>query len=238
MFDIGWTEMMVVAVVAILFVGPKELPGMLRTFGKMVRKVRGLAGDFQRQFDDALKDAELDGVQKAVNDVRNLDPSKQLRDKLNPLKGDLDKIEDDLNDRLPAEDEEAALAAQSMGVAPEVEALRKVPPPDSGPNAVPGFGGAKAAEDAANPEPALEVSTKAKLKTTPKKAAAKKAAEEAKAKAAPKKATAKKPAAKKPAAKKPEAAKASTSKTTAKKPAAKKPAAKKAPAKTPAKAAS
>ncbi len=40
MFDIGWTEMMVVAVVAILFVGPKELPGMLRTFGRAVKKLR------------------------------------------------------------------------------------------------------------------------------------------------------------------------------------------------------
>ena len=61
MFDIGWTEMLVVAIIAILFVGPKELPGMLRTFGKSIKKIRALAGDFQQQFDDALKDSELDG---------------------------------------------------------------------------------------------------------------------------------------------------------------------------------
>ena len=92
MFDIGWTEMLVVAIVAILFVGPKELPGMLRSFGKAVKKVRMLAGDFQRQFDDALKDAELDGVKDTIGEVRNLDPTKAIKDKLNPLKSELDDV--------------------------------------------------------------------------------------------------------------------------------------------------
>ena len=90
--------MVVVAIIAILFVGPKELPGMLRTFGKAIKKVRGMAGDFQQQFDSALKDAELDGVKDAINDVRNLDPTKQIKDKLNPLKGDLDKVKKSVED--------------------------------------------------------------------------------------------------------------------------------------------
>ncbi|MEQ9689486.1 MAG: Sec-independent protein translocase protein TatB, partial [Bauldia litoralis] len=62
---------MVVACVAILVVGPKDLPGMLRTFGKTVGSLRRMAGDFQRQFNDALKDAEqsagLDEVKKATS---------------------------------------------------------------------------------------------------------------------------------------------------------------------------
>ncbi len=66
MFDgIGWTELLVVAVIAIVFIGPKELPGMLRTFGKMIKKVRGMAGEFQGQFNEALKEAELDGLKDA-----------------------------------------------------------------------------------------------------------------------------------------------------------------------------
>jgi len=97
LFDIGWTEMLVVAVVAIIFVGPKDLPAMLRTFGKTARKIRAMAGDFQRQFDDALKEAELDGVKDSINSVRNLDPTKQIKDKLNPLKSDLAEVEKDLN---------------------------------------------------------------------------------------------------------------------------------------------
>ncbi|MCB1455671.1 MAG: twin-arginine translocase subunit TatB [Nitratireductor sp.] len=67
MFDVGWTELVVVAVVAILVVGPKDLPGMLRTFGKTVSQLRRMAGDFQRQFDDALKEAELDDVKKIAS---------------------------------------------------------------------------------------------------------------------------------------------------------------------------
>jgi sec-independent protein translocase protein TatB len=65
-FDIGWTELIVVACVAILVVGPKELPRMLRGIGKTMGNLRRMAGDFQRQFDDALKEAELDEVKKAA----------------------------------------------------------------------------------------------------------------------------------------------------------------------------
>jgi sec-independent protein translocase protein TatB len=65
-FDIGWTELAVIACVAILVVGPKELPGMLRTVGKAVGQLRKMAGDFQKQFDDAIREAELDEVKKTM----------------------------------------------------------------------------------------------------------------------------------------------------------------------------
>jgi sec-independent protein translocase protein TatB len=58
MFDIGWSEILVIAVVAILVVGPKELPRMLRTFGKSMGQIRRTANDFKRQFDEALREAE------------------------------------------------------------------------------------------------------------------------------------------------------------------------------------
>ncbi len=66
MFDIGWSEIVVVAVVAILVVGPKDLPAMLRTFGKTVSGFRRMAADFQRQFDQALRESELDSLQKEI----------------------------------------------------------------------------------------------------------------------------------------------------------------------------
>ncbi len=66
MFDVGWSELMVVAVVAVLVVGPKDLPKMLRAFGKTVGNMRRMAGDFQRQFDNAIREAELDEVRKTV----------------------------------------------------------------------------------------------------------------------------------------------------------------------------
>jgi sec-independent protein translocase protein TatB len=58
MFDVGWSEILVIAVVAIVVVGPKDLPRMLRTVGKTMGKVRRTANDFKRQFDDALREAE------------------------------------------------------------------------------------------------------------------------------------------------------------------------------------
>ena len=58
MFDIGWSEILVIAVVAVVAVGPKELPRMLRTFGKTMGQVRRTANDFKRQFDEALREAE------------------------------------------------------------------------------------------------------------------------------------------------------------------------------------
>ena len=58
MFDIGASELLVIAVVAIVVVGPKELPRMLRTFGKTMGQVRRMSTDFRRQFDEALREAE------------------------------------------------------------------------------------------------------------------------------------------------------------------------------------
>jgi sec-independent protein translocase protein TatB len=70
MFDIGWSELLVIAVVAIVVVGPKDLPRLMRTFGHYMRKVRGMAADFQRQFEEAVRDSELDEVRKAMQEVR------------------------------------------------------------------------------------------------------------------------------------------------------------------------
>jgi sec-independent protein translocase protein TatB len=70
MFNMDWTEMLIIAVIAVLVVGPKELPGMLRTIGRYVTKMRKVAGEFRHQFDQAMKEAELDGVQQAVRDTK------------------------------------------------------------------------------------------------------------------------------------------------------------------------
>ena len=85
MFDIGWTEMLVIAVVMIVVVGPKDLPKMLRTFGKTTAKLRSMAGDFQKQFNDALKEAELDDVKKSVDSLKGLNPAAEIKKQLNPF---------------------------------------------------------------------------------------------------------------------------------------------------------
>lgn len=69
MFDIGWSELMVIGVVALIVIGPKELPGVLRTVGKTISRLRRMAGEFQGQFQDALREAELSEMRKEIGDI-------------------------------------------------------------------------------------------------------------------------------------------------------------------------
>lgn len=86
MLDIGWTELVVIAIVLIVVVGPKDLPPMLRAFGRMTSKMRGMASDFRQQFDEALREADLDEVRKTISDAQSLNPANALRDAINPLR--------------------------------------------------------------------------------------------------------------------------------------------------------
>jgi sec-independent protein translocase protein TatB len=70
MFDIGWSELLVIAVVAIVVVGPKELPKLMRSFGFYAGKLRRAAADFRRQFDEAMREAELEEVKQAIESVK------------------------------------------------------------------------------------------------------------------------------------------------------------------------
>ena len=79
MFDIGWSELLVIAVVAIVVVGPKDLPRLMRTFGHYAGKLRRAAADFQRQFEDAIRETEMEEVKKAIESVRDETPSFDLK---------------------------------------------------------------------------------------------------------------------------------------------------------------
>ena len=86
MFDIGWSELLVIGVVAIVVVGPKELPRLMRTFGHYTGKLRAMASDFQRQFEDAVRDSEIDEVRKAMQDFHAQASDVNLRGTVdNPL---------------------------------------------------------------------------------------------------------------------------------------------------------
>ncbi|MDP9837934.1 sec-independent protein translocase protein TatB [Neorhizobium huautlense] len=96
MLDIGWTELLVIAIVLIVVVGPKDLPPMLRAFGKMTSNLRKMAGDFRTQFDEALREADMDDVRKTISDAKSLNPANALRDAINPLRQMGQEIRDDL----------------------------------------------------------------------------------------------------------------------------------------------
>ncbi|TNJ34065.1 twin-arginine translocase subunit TatB, partial [Chlorobaculum thiosulfatiphilum] len=84
MLDIGWSELLVIAIVLIVVVGPKDLPPMIRAFGKFTANLRKMPGEYRTQFDDALREADMDDVRKTIADAQNLNPASSLREALNP----------------------------------------------------------------------------------------------------------------------------------------------------------
>ncbi len=71
MFDIGWTEVLVISVVVLFVVGPRDIPKVLRTVGQWAGKIRGLAREFRESVDDAVRESELDEVRKTVESARS-----------------------------------------------------------------------------------------------------------------------------------------------------------------------
>jgi sec-independent protein translocase protein TatB len=69
MFGIGWSEFVVIGVVALIAIGPKELPGVLRMVGQSLGKIRRMANEFQGQFQDAMREAEMADVKKGIEDL-------------------------------------------------------------------------------------------------------------------------------------------------------------------------
>jgi sec-independent protein translocase protein TatB len=69
MFDIGWGELLLIGIVALIAIGPKELPTVLRTLGQWMAKLRRMATEFQNQFHEAMREAELADLKKQVDDL-------------------------------------------------------------------------------------------------------------------------------------------------------------------------
>ncbi len=122
MFDIGWPEFAVILVVALIVIGPKDLPRALHTVGKWVRKARMLAREFQGNVDEMVRQAELEDLKKQVEQARGFNLKDQLTEAVDPDGGlkDAFTIEDSL------EDVEVARPAPQ----PAKPATAAVPPPD------------------------------------------------------------------------------------------------------------
>lgn len=178
MFDIGWPEMLVVAVVLIVIVGPKDLPGMLRNFGRTTSKLRAMAGDFRKQFDEALKEAELDDVKGVVDDVRKLNPAADIRKALSPMQKAADDVRSGLDAAMrPTAKPQAEKDAAKGSVSASAEAT-PAPPLKNGADK-PGAkatGGSAKKSTAAKAKPASPAKTKpASTKAGTGRAAAKSA---------------------------------------------------------------
>ena len=91
MFDIGWGEMAVIAVAAIIFIKPKDLPAALKTVGHWVARARQLAREFQNSVDDMIRESELDKVKKEVEEAATkLDVTKELEESKNEIEKSLE----------------------------------------------------------------------------------------------------------------------------------------------------
>jgi sec-independent protein translocase protein TatB len=84
MFGIDSPELLVIAIVALVVIGPKELPNMLRGWGKWMAQMRGMASEFRGHVDEMVRQSELDEVKKQLEaspglDLQSLDPTKQIK---------------------------------------------------------------------------------------------------------------------------------------------------------------
>ena len=96
MFDIGWSELLLIAVVALVVIGPKELPGALRILGQWMTKIRRMASEFQNQFQDAIREAELAELKKEVDEMAAKASSYTQYNPLEDVRKDLEKAAGDL----------------------------------------------------------------------------------------------------------------------------------------------
>ncbi len=114
MFDIAWSEMVLIGAVALVVIGPKDLPKALRTVGQTVARVRRMASEFQGQFNEAMREAELADLKKQVEDVGG-SVSSALNNDFKPI----DSIKDF---ETPKPDEAALKEAEAK--------LASLPPPE------------------------------------------------------------------------------------------------------------
>jgi sec-independent protein translocase protein TatB len=116
MFDIGWSELLVIGIVALVVIGPKDLPKVLRALGTMMSKVRSMASEFQGQFQDAMREAELSDLKKEAEKLASSATS--------AIQNPLQSIENEI--QKPAD---APLQLQPAPLATDAEVNAAIPAP-------------------------------------------------------------------------------------------------------------
>lgn len=98
MFDIAWSELLVIGVVALVVVGPKDLPKLMRTAGQWAGRARAMADQFRRSFDDMARQSELEELRQEMTKLKNANPiSEALADSgITDLQRELDRETDEM----------------------------------------------------------------------------------------------------------------------------------------------
>lgn len=115
MFDIGWSEIAVIAVVALIAIGPKELPGVLRMVGQWMGKARKMAAEFQGQFQEAMREAEMADLKKSFDEVKEAASGFTSGNLMTSLEKDVSKALD-----IEGIDKPAVTAPETAAVEPPV----------------------------------------------------------------------------------------------------------------------
>jgi sec-independent protein translocase protein TatB len=162
MFDIGWSELLLIGVVALIAIGPKELPGALRTLGQWMAKVRRMASEFQNQFHEAMREAELADLKKEVDEMASKAQSYAHFDPIDDIRKDIEKAAspppdlDTLTDTAALPESSASTPSAST---PSASTPSASTPPASPPAATETPPAAAPVEPAAPAEPAAPQST-------------------------------------------------------------------------------
>ena len=147
MFGIDSQELLVVAIVALIVIGPKELPNVLRTVGRWVASMRVMAAEFRGHVDEMVRSSELDEIRKSVQDIKEssildlqaLDPTKEIKEAIAAGEADAAKTVAEINDALtspdgavtPASEAAAPSSSEEVAAPAPAEDVAALPPPDS-----------------------------------------------------------------------------------------------------------
>jgi sec-independent protein translocase protein TatB len=138
MFDISWGKLVIIGVVALIVIGPKELPAVLRQLGQMMAKIRRMAGEFQGQFQEAMREAEMADLKKQFDETTSslqtaassmasaLDPT--------PIKNEMEKLIEDVKDPMQLD---SSVATSTPATPPSDPAAPLATPATATPEATP-----------------------------------------------------------------------------------------------------
>lgn len=133
MFDIGWQELLVIAIVALIVIGPKDLPVAIRAITRWIARARELARDFQHGIDEVVREAELDELKKQVTQIQHVDVNKKIEETIDPtgeIRRDLalDEVREEL-DRTAQVVSTTASTESAPAAVPDTAAPEPTPQP-------------------------------------------------------------------------------------------------------------
>jgi sec-independent protein translocase protein TatB len=137
MFDFAWSELGMIAAVALILIGPKDLPVAIKTITDMIKKARRMAGEFQTHVDEMMREADLHEVRDSISAIRNFDVRGEIERHIDPDRSLRDTFAGNPLAPSPASDAIAAAAPIDEAAVGELEPLRLGPPEPDGTQAEP-----------------------------------------------------------------------------------------------------